>query len=232
MLSVPPHPHPHPWTCALVPQKRHERARHLPPAPSPGARLRGELGRFFRGRAAGDPAYAPPRVEGGPRRLTEQELAHLYHHGYVIVPGVVARHQAEAALRSINRSLGATGRVGGEQGECCKELKNAPEVLDLYRASAVATICKHLLGPTYPVGGAQIALRFPGDGCGPNFQVGPHWARHWHIDGLAAANNPSTPVGQIHNFNALVGIVLQVGEKKNRTQGSSRGTDAASPPGH
>ena len=165
--------------------------------------------RFFRGRAAGDPAYAPPRVEGGPRRLTEQELAHLYHHGYVIVPGVVARHQAEAALRSINRSLGATGRVGGEQGECCKELKNAPEILALFRASAVKEIVAGLLGPTYPVGGAQIALRFPGDGCGPNFQVGPHWARHWHIDGLAAASNPYTPVGEIHNFNALVGIVLQ-----------------------
>ena len=83
----------------------------------------GAMRRFFRGRAAGDPAYAPPRVEGGPRRLTEQELDHLYHHGYVVVPAVVARHQAEVALRSINRSLGTTGRVGGEHGECCKELK-------------------------------------------------------------------------------------------------------------
>ena len=66
-----------------------------------------------------------------------------------------------------------------------------------------------LLGPTHPVGGAQIALRFPCDGCGPNWEVGPQWARHWHIDGLAAASNPYTPVGEIHNFNALVGIVLQ-----------------------
>jgi hypothetical protein len=60
-------------------------------------------------------------------------------------------------------------------------------------------------------GGGQIALRFPGDNTGPDFELYEGWEKHWHIDGLCTpnSNNNSIPSGDIHNFTALVGVLLQ-----------------------
>lgn len=62
----------------------------------------------------------------------------------------------------------------------------------------------------HDVGGGQIALRFPGDNTSDtNFNIPNGWERHWHIDGLATKERSHTPFGDINNFTALVGIVLQ-----------------------
>lgn len=67
------------------------------------------------------------------------------------------------------------------------------------------------------VGGGQIALRFPGDNTADdNFSLPRGWEHHWHIDGLATNSKAGgTPFGDINNFTALVGIVLQDATEDN-----------------
>ena len=58
---------------------------------------------------------------------------------------------------------------------------------------------------------AQIALRFPGDGCAPNTTITSreHFGRlkrGWHIDGTASNERPKSAFfGEIRNFNVLIG---------------------------
>jgi hypothetical protein len=78
-------------------------------------------------------------------------------------------------------------------------------------SSTLNGILETLIGPFTGGGGAQIALRFPGDNTGPNFEIYPDFMNHWHIDGLSVPNSTlnGVPVGDIHNFTALVGVLLQ-----------------------
>ena len=165
-------------------------ARRLGGAPPPAAA----------GGGVGLPAAAP---------LPEGAAGRLLRDGFVVLPGVVCPEAAAAARREVNRSL---GEGGGPQrrgdSECCRDLGDHPALLDLYHAGSLRPTVEGLVGPTHPVGGAQVALRFPGAGCGPGFAPPANWSEHWHLDGLAHPHNRHTPAGEVHNFTALVGVLL------------------------
>lgn len=190
--------------------------RPLPPAPPPPRRVwamgrRGWLaqlggaGRGSGGAGSGAVGYGAPAAAPLPEGVAER----LLRDGFVVLPGLVSPAAAAAARREVNRSLGEGGgpRRAGDP-ECCRDLAEHPALLDLYRAGSLRPTVEGLVGPTHPVSGAQVALRFPGSGCGPGFAPAPNWADHWHLDGLAHPLNPSTPPGEVHNFTALVGVLL------------------------
>lgn len=78
---------------------------------------------------------------------------------------------------------------------------------DLSPAPCVNLAADQLLQESTGVTGGQIAIRFPGDNTsGNDYQVPPHWERHWHIDGLGdnQVNGRQSLFGDIRNFTALV----------------------------
>ena len=134
--------------------------------------------------------------------------AQLESDGYTVIPGVVDPIEIDKALRVINRSLGKHTPIRENMCPGCGGMK---EITDLLSKSALKGILETLIGPFSGGGGGQIALRFPGDNAGPNFEVYPGWENHWHIDGLSTPDSTqnSIPSGDIHNFTALVGVLLQ-----------------------
>lgn len=129
--------------------------------------------------------------------------------GYIVIPNVVDAVAVDKAMRVINRSLGAHMPI---RESMCPDCGGKKEITDLLKSSTLTGILATLLGPYSGGGGAQIALRFPGDNTDENFNVYPNWADHWHIDGLSTPNSTrmnSIPTGDIHNFTALVGVLLQ-----------------------
>jgi len=125
-----------------------------------------------------------------------------------VLQGAVDKKEVDEALRAINRSLGS--HVPNRE-DMCPDCKTAPEITNLFNKSAVKGALDMLLGSYHPVGGGQIALRFPGDNTVGHNEVPPNWQDHWHIDGLGdhANKQKSSLYGDISNFTALVGVVLQ-----------------------
>lgn len=151
-----------------------------------------------------------PHGPGAPPLLMDNATrwAQLESDGYTVIPGVVDPADIDKALRVINRSLGKHTPIRENMCPGCGGMK---EITDLLNKSALKGILETLIGPFTGGGGGQIALRFPGDNAGPNFEVYPGWENHWHIDGLSTpdSNLNSIPSGDIHNFTALVGVLLQ-----------------------
>lgn len=148
-----------------------------------------------------------------PERITDcpphQLWASLYTDGYVCLPNVVEKAYVDRALRAINCSL---GRSVPNRQDMCPDVANSPEITDLYNKTAVKGIIDQLLKESTSVSGGQIAIRFPGDNTnGSNFQIPNGWESHWHIDGLGDHNvsRSRSFFGDIRNFTALVGVVLQ-----------------------
>lgn len=92
----------------------------------------------------------------------------------------------------------------------CPDCPNTPAITDLFNKSSLKGVMNTLIGDYGPVGGGQIALRFPGDNTGENYQIPPNWQYHWHIDGLGDYKDKqkSALFGDVNNFTALVGIYL------------------------
>ena len=55
--------------------------------------------------------------------------------------------------------------------DMCPDCKGSPEILELFHKSAVKGVLDTLIGDYMPVGGGQIALRYPGDGTGGYFSI-------------------------------------------------------------
>ena len=133
----------------------------------------------------------------------------LEENGFVVIPNVVGTEDLQKALRVINRSMGKHAPI---RERMCPDIGNSKEITNLMNNSTLKGILETLIGPFSGGEGGQIALRFPGDHCGPNFEINPDVFNHWHIDGIP---NPSAPsisnqaVGDISNFTALVGVLLQ-----------------------
>jgi hypothetical protein len=140
-------------------------------------------------------------------RLTPQQVQQYRTDGFVKLPGVVPAEVWKAARRAINAGLGASG-IDPEKLPTYRsqtylpELQNTDAIRDLYNATPITSIMESLVGAgkVAPVGGGQIALRFPSAGG----EVRPPGA---HIDGMYSPNN-GVPKGTIHNFTALVGVFL------------------------
>jgi hypothetical protein len=141
--------------------------------------------------------------------LTPDQGRSLVDEGYLLVPGLVPRDRAHAALAAINHSLGERGidkdALWTMRAQTfCPELVSAPEILDLYRATGVRALAEAAIGEgkvRAPSTG-QIALRFPRPpgGAAPG-------APHPHIDGMPGPLNGVTP-GTIFHFTALAGVFL------------------------
>jgi hypothetical protein len=141
--------------------------------------------------------------------LTDAQKREFAERGIIKLPGVVPEELVGGALRAINGSLGEKGINPDDlprfrSQTYCPELCNTPVIRDLYNATSISTIAESLIGPgmVAPVGGGQIALRFPS----PNFAE-PERVHGPHIDGMYSPNN-GVPKGTIGNFTALVGIFL------------------------
>jgi hypothetical protein len=133
----------------------------------------------------------------------------LEQDGFVVIPGVVEQEEIQKALRIINRSLGRHAPI---REQMCPDCGNAKEIISLMSNSTLKGILETLIGPFSGGGGGQIALRFPGDNCGPDFEINPDVFSHWHIDGLPnpkSTTQNGIPIGDISNFTALVGVLLQ-----------------------
>ena len=138
--------------------------------------------------------------------LSVKEKRHLCANGYVILKSVIPRRMVDEALRTINHSVGegmdpAQMRIFRSQ-TFCPELRQESAIVDLLQKSPMWSLAESALGEGQirPVGGGQIALRFPvpADPPGP---VGVH------IDGMSAPDN-GVAQGTIANFTALIGIFL------------------------
>ena len=140
--------------------------------------------------------------------MTDGEKYQLYQDGYCVIPSAVSETLVENALRQINKSIGDPGD-GLRDQTFRKGLGSKAEIKDLLHASPVLMgKLGSSLGRFFGGQAGQVALRYPGDMCGDDFRVGPNWQNHWHIDGLANPHTPSIPANEVHNFTALVGVVL------------------------
>lgn len=138
--------------------------------------------------------------------LNGQQKQQFVDQGYVVVPGVVPPVMVDAAVRAVNHSLGEGMDPADvpvlRSRSYCPELQSEPVIRDLFRATPAQALAESLGGGAVynPVGGGQIALRFPrlGD---PPVPLSPH------IDGMHSPLN-GVPAGSISSFTMLASIAL------------------------
>jgi hypothetical protein len=137
--------------------------------------------------------------------LSRAQKLELIENGYVKVPGVVPRILVDAALRTINHSVGEgmdpAKIVKFRSQSYCPEVQTAPEIGGLLTATPAWSLAESTVGvgKLKPVNAAQIALRFPMRG-DPN-PLRPH------LDGMYSPTN-GVPEGTIQNFTMLVAVFL------------------------
>lgn len=134
--------------------------------------------------------------------LTTEQLQAFMSDGYVILPQAVGPDLVDRALRRINAAIGTGKLVSEAQGSfgLAADEKGAPELVDLYHASALPVAVQSLIGHgcVAPVHLAQVSLRFPTMADADVHALG---GRCWHIDGFAKN-------GQHSPFTLLVGVCL------------------------
>ncbi len=138
--------------------------------------------------------------------LTQEQKRALCAQGFVKLPGVVPPETVGAALRAINHSLGNAGIPPADlptlrARSFCPELQGQPAIADLVNKTPIRSLAESAIGAgkIRPVGGGQVALRFPIEG--EPGEPGPH------LDGMYTPTN-GVPQGTIQNFTALVGVFL------------------------
>ncbi|MES2463506.1 MAG: hypothetical protein V4671_23280 [Armatimonadota bacterium] len=139
--------------------------------------------------------------------LTQEQKQEFYDRGILKLPGVVSQELVLKARRAINAYIGQNGIDPSELNKYrsqsyCPGLGGDPVITDLYNASPLKSIAESLIGEgsVKPVGGGQIALRFPSGDDTPR-DPKPH------IDGMYTPTN-GVKEGTIANFTALVGVFL------------------------
>ena len=147
--------------------------------------------------------------------LTPSFLRAFEESGFAKLPRLVGEDLVEAALKEINRELGASTSTTDKFK--AKTFAKAAAVTDLFNKSCLPHLMTELLGGEmrYHQPAGQLALRFPGDACiGNTAKTTPaHFAavaKGWHIDGCANNFIPGITdhFGKINNFDCLVGVCL------------------------
>lgn len=139
-------------------------------------------------------------------QLTHAQKQTFYQQGFLKVAGVIPPVMIEAAVRAINASLGQgidPAQVPIYQSRSfCPELQREAVITDLFTKTPALPLAESLIGQgkIQPVGGGQIALRFP------TLQDPPNPPRP-HLDGMHSPNN-GVPAGTIRNFTMLLGVAL------------------------
>lgn len=147
--------------------------------------------------------------------ITSEQIDTLRRDGFVVLPQLAGRERAETARRTVNHYLGEHGippdRLPQFRTQSyCPELRGDPAIVDLIRCEPVSRMIDDLIGldTLNPVEGGQIALRFPQPpGPGDDEARNQPQTKGYHIDGVPSPNN-GVPPGEVHNFVALVGVLL------------------------
>ena len=137
--------------------------------------------------------------------LTSAQKATFYRDGYLHAPGVVPKERVERALGLINTDLGRgidPARISEFYARSfCPELRNAPEIIELFEQTDARTLADALVAPGVlktPTM-AQIALRFPDSRT-------PALSRP-HVDGTYGPQN-GVRQGQVAHFTLLAMVAL------------------------
>ena len=148
--------------------------------------------------------------------LTNEDRDTLLRDGFLLKRGLAGRERAEAARRLINAHVGKNGIDPAKLATYstqtyCPEIRDDPLITGLVNNDDVGGVIDELIGleTLKPVGGGQIALRFPRP---PSADDGAIKAKFdgspgYHIDGVPYPNN-GVPEGEVHNFTCLVGVLL------------------------
>lgn len=140
--------------------------------------------------------------------FTSDQRRQLLQDGYVQLPNLIPADLLRRALRAINASIGKGMNVADMEKfsslSFCPEILTTPAITDLFNASPAKHVAEEAIGRgrVQPVGGGQVALRFPADLSVADLP--PPWA---HIDGMYTPTN-GVPAGTIASFTALAGILL------------------------
>lgn len=139
-------------------------------------------------------------------KLSLEQRQQILHEGYTIIPGAIPRVMVDRALNAINADLG--DGIDPEQvpiyrsRSFCPALQSSRVVVDLFNKTPVLPLVESLLGEgqVRPVGGAQLAIRFPKVGDPPE-RIG------CHLDGMYSKLN-GVKEGTISNFTMLAVVLL------------------------
>jgi hypothetical protein len=136
--------------------------------------------------------------------LSHAQKTEIYEQGYVQLPGVVPRVMVDAALRAINHSFGEGMDPAllnqFRSRSYCPELQAQEVITGLFNQTPAKALAESAIGTIKPVGGGQIAVRFPG-------MQDPPGELRGHLDGMHSPHN-GVPKGEIRNFTMLAGVVL------------------------
>jgi len=139
-------------------------------------------------------------------KLSLEQRQQILSDGYTIIPGAIPRVMVEQALNAINADLGEG--IDPEQvpiyrsRSFCPALQSSPVITDLFNKTPVLPLVESLLGEgqVRPVGGGQLAIRFPRIGDPPD-RLG------CHLDGMYSKLN-GVKEGSISNFTMLAVVLL------------------------
>lgn len=141
----------------------------------------------------------------------------LRENGFVKLTNVIDPNLLDDALGEVHFMLGQSKDVEVFQN---KNVPQGPALSAVFNDSVLPFIFSFLFGcaveEVQRTHGAQVALRFPGDGCmkDTRLSTNDHWkgvSKGWHIDGLPSDFLPGMTdhFGEIQNFDALVGVLLR-----------------------
>jgi hypothetical protein len=146
------------------------------------------------------PSAANTAANTAAARLSDAQKREFVRNGFLTIEHVVPQALRDRAMRAINRSIAKQMRSTDapllpSEITSCAELVTAPSIVELLTHSPALSYARDLIGPTNDVWAAQIALRFPGDGC-----INP---AQW---------NTPTPIANrlgMPNANAIIGNIVQ-----------------------
>lgn len=139
-------------------------------------------------------------------QLSHEQKKQFLEQGYVKIPGVVPRVMIDKALQAINHSVGQGMNVSDmpilRAQSYCPDIKGTPVIADLLNKTPIWEMAESVIGKgkLKPVGGGQVALRFP-------IMQDPPGVPRPHLDGMYTPTN-GVKEGTISNFTALVGVLL------------------------
>ncbi len=142
-------------------------------------------------------------------QLTPAQKRFFHEEGYIKIPGAVPRVMVDSALHAINHSLGYEGMNKDALNTMraqtyCREITQTDVMTGLFNDTPVFSAVESLLGEgnVGRAGGAQIALRFPGE----LWQTpGPPGG---HLDGMGSGTNGIEKGTYNRGFTALAVVLL------------------------
>jgi len=140
--------------------------------------------------------------------LNPQQKRELVQDGYTVIRGAVPGVMIEAARKAVNRHLGDEGIPPDQLDKFraqsyCPGLGKQPVMTDLFNKTPLFPLVEAAFGPGHllPIGGTQIALRFPNTD-------DPAAPPRGHLDGIGTDTN-GIPKGEFRRgFTALVTVLL------------------------